>query len=83
MLENKSCILLIFSILMVTKLLIYSSIMHNLYAIFAKLLDICKIFSADLVNEKGNIPCSRTNFTNPPLEIMNQTNLVKSSFIYY
>jgi len=30
--------------------------MHNLYAIFAKLLDICKMFSADLVNEKGNIP---------------------------
>jgi hypothetical protein len=30
--------------------------MHNLYAIFAKFLDICKMFSADLVNEKGNIP---------------------------
>ena len=41
------------------------------------------MFSADLVNEKGNIPCSRTNFTNSPLDIMNQTNLVKSSFIYY
>jgi len=56
MLENKLCILLFFSILMVTKLLIYSSIIHNLYAIFAKFLDICKTFSADLVNEKGNIP---------------------------
>ena len=55
MLEYKSCILLIFSVLMVTKLLIYSSIIHYLYAIFAKLLDICKMFSADLVNEKGNI----------------------------
>ncbi len=44
---------MIISILMVIKLLIYSSIMHNLYAIF---LDICKMFSADLVNEKGNIP---------------------------
>ena len=30
--------------------------MHNLYATFAKFLDICKMFSADLVNEKGNIP---------------------------
>lgn len=29
--------------------------MHNLYAIFAKFLDICKMFSADFVNEKGNI----------------------------
>ena len=47
---------MIISILMVIKLLIYSSIMHNLYAIFAKFLDICKMFSADLVNEKGNIP---------------------------
>ena len=56
MLENKLCMLLIFSILMVTKLLIYSSIVHNLYAIFAKFLDICKMFSADLANEKGNIP---------------------------
>src|SRR5574344_246332 len=53
---NKLCISLIISILMVIKLLIYSSIMHNLYAIFAKFLDICKMFSADLVNEKGNIP---------------------------
>ena len=62
MLEYKSCILLIFSVLMVTKLLIYSSIMHNLYAIFAKFLDICKMFSADLVNEKGNIPRREQNY---------------------
>jgi hypothetical protein len=62
MLEYKSCILLIFSVLMVTKLLIYSSIIHNLYAIFAKLLDICKMFSADLVNEKGNIPRREQNY---------------------
>ena len=26
---------------------------------------------------------SRTNFTNSPIEIMNQTNPVKSRFIYY
>jgi len=45
MLENKLRILLIFSILMVAKLLIYNSTMHNLHAIFAKFLDICKIFS--------------------------------------
>src|SRR5574344_198366 len=53
---NKLCISLIISILMVIKLLIYSSIMHNLYAILSKFIDICKMFSADLVNEKGNIP---------------------------
>jgi hypothetical protein len=29
--------------------------MHNLYAIFAKFLEICKHFSNDLVNEAGNI----------------------------
>jgi len=29
--------------------------MHNLYAIFAKYLEICKQFSKDLVNESGNI----------------------------
>ena len=59
---NKLCISLIISILMVIKLLIYSSIMHNLYAIFAKFLDICKMFSADLVNEKGNIPRREQNY---------------------
>lgn len=30
--------------------------MHNLYAIFAKFLHICKQFSYNLVNEYGNIP---------------------------
>lgn len=30
--------------------------MHNLHAIFAKFLDICKEFSYDLVNERGNTP---------------------------
>src|SRR5574344_530519 len=56
MMYKKLYILLIISILVVTKLLIYIQHMHNLYAIFAKFLDICKMFSADLVNEKGNIP---------------------------
>ena len=30
--------------------------MHNLYANFVKILDICKKFSANLVNELGNKP---------------------------
>ena len=39
---KKLCIFLIFSKLKVTKLLIDQYRMHNLYAIFAKLLNICK-----------------------------------------
>lgn len=30
--------------------------MHNLYAIFAKFLGICKLFGGNLVNERGNKP---------------------------
>ena len=30
--------------------------MHNLYAIFAKFLDICKRVASNLVNESGNVP---------------------------
>lgn len=30
--------------------------MHNLYAIFAKFLDICKQKAGNLVNEQGNVP---------------------------
>lgn len=30
--------------------------MHNLFANFVKILEICKKFSQDLVNDKGNIP---------------------------
>ncbi len=30
--------------------------MHNLYANFAKNLEICKDFSKDLVKERGNMP---------------------------
>lgn len=30
--------------------------MHNLYAIFAKILNICKQMAGNLVNESGNIP---------------------------
>ncbi len=41
-------ILLIISNLGVTKLLIYNKAMHNLYAIFAKFLNICKQVSGNL-----------------------------------
>ena len=53
---KKLCILLIFSKLNVTKLLIDKYRMHNLYAIFAKLLNICKQIAGNLVNESGNVP---------------------------
>ena len=46
---------LIISILEVSKLLISNQRMYNLYAIFAKYLEICKSFSGNLVNEAGNI----------------------------
>ena len=52
---KKLHILLIISILVVTKLLIYIQHMHNLHTIFAKFLEICKHFSNDLVNDSGNI----------------------------
>lgn len=53
---KKLCILLIFSKLKVNKLLIDKYRMHNLYAIFAKLLNICKQIAGNLVNESGNVP---------------------------
>ena len=53
---KKLFILLIFSKLKVAKLLIDKYRMHNLYAIFAKLLNICKQVAGNLVNESGNIP---------------------------
>ena len=31
--------------------------MYNLYAKFAKILEICKFFSQNLVNEQGNVRC--------------------------
>lgn len=48
--------LLVISKLDVLNLLIYNQRMHNLYAIFAKFLEICKHFGKTLVNEKGNQP---------------------------
>ena len=53
---KKLCIFLIFSKLKVAKLLIDQYRMHNLYAIFAKLLNICKQIAGNLVNESGNVP---------------------------
>lgn len=54
--NKKLCILLIFSKLKATKLLITKYRMHNLYAIFAKFLNICKQVAGNLVNESGNVP---------------------------
>ena len=53
---KKLRLLLIFSKLNVTKLLIDKYRMHNLYAIFAKFLNICKQKAGDLGNKQGNIP---------------------------
>ena len=55
MIMKKLFILLIFSILRLTKPLIYNKDMHNLYTIFVKYLNICKSFAGELVNVKGNI----------------------------
>lgn len=55
--EKKLCISLIFSNFVVSKhkVIIFHA-MHNLYANFVKILEICKNFSINLVNELGNIP---------------------------
>lgn len=52
----KVCILLIFSKLKETKLLISKYRMHNLYIIFAKFLKRCKQVAGNLVNESGIQP---------------------------
>ena len=53
---KKLCISLIFSNLVAPKLLNINHRMHNLYTKFVKILEICKEFSENLVNEHGNIP---------------------------
>jgi hypothetical protein len=53
---KKLHISLIISNLVVTKHLSTIQRMHNLYSNFVKFFDICKVFSKDLVNERGNIP---------------------------
>lgn len=47
--------LLIFSNLVAPKLLNSNHRMHNLYTKFVKILEICKQFSKNLVNERGNM----------------------------
>jgi len=56
MMYKKLRISLIFSKLVVFKLLILNHRMHNLYTKFVKILGICKQFSNNLVNDQGNIP---------------------------
>ncbi len=51
--------------------------------LFSKLNEYKDDFSSLISRRQYNDRRKRTNFTNPPLYIMNQTNLVKSSFIYY
>ena len=47
---------LTFSNLVASKIKFYYQTMCNLYAKFVKILEICKHFSGNLVNEKGNVP---------------------------
>ena len=47
---------MIVSKLVVIKQLIYIQRMHNLYAIFANILNICKQVAGNLVNELRNVP---------------------------
>ena len=54
--SKKLYISLIFSNLVVTKTLSSSHRMYNLYTKFVKILEICKQFSENLVNESGNVP---------------------------
>ena len=54
--SKKLHISLIFSNLVVIKTLSSNHRMHNLYTKFVKILEICKHFSENLVNESGNVP---------------------------
>ena len=47
---------LIFSNLVVIKTLSSNHRMNNLYTKFVKILEICKQFSENLVNDSGNVP---------------------------
>ena len=53
---KKLRISLIFSNLVVIKTLNSNHRMHNLYANFVRILEVCKQYSQDLVNDKGNMP---------------------------
>ena len=52
---KKLYILLIFSNLVVFKTLSSNHRMYNLYTKFVKILEICKQFSENLVNESGKL----------------------------
>ena len=52
---KKLCILLIFSDLVVKIKTTKITAMHNLFANFVKILEVCKYLAKDLVNDKGNI----------------------------
>ena len=54
--SKKLYISLIFSNLVVSKTLSSNHRMYNLYTKFVKILEICKQFSENLVNEFGNVP---------------------------
>ena len=54
--SKKLHISLIFSNLVVLKTLSSNRRMHNLYTKLVKILEICKQFSENLVNEMGNVP---------------------------
>ena len=54
--SKKLYISLIFSNLVVIKKLSSNHRMYNLYTKFVKILEICKQFSENLVNESGNVP---------------------------
>ena len=58
--SKKLYILLIFSNLVVSKTLSSNHRMHNLYTKFVKILEICKQFSENLVNESGNVAFMKT-----------------------
>ena len=54
--SKKLCVSLIFSNLVVANTLSSNHRMYNLYTKFVKILEICKQFSENLVNESGNVP---------------------------
>ena len=53
--RKKLHMLLVFSNLLMFKTLSSDHRMHNLYTKFVKILEICKQFSENLVNELGNV----------------------------
>ena len=54
--SNKLYISSLFSNLLVAKTLSSTHRMYNLYTKFVEILEICKQFSENLVNESGNVP---------------------------